>query len=69
MTKKKEIEKKYKPILGKFNQNFKDFLKENPDVSMVKLSFALWWRLQLFILAILLPVYMLLVISVIILSK
>lgn len=58
--------KKYKPI--KFNPNFKDFLKENPDISILKLSFALWWRLQLLILIIAIPVFILLEVLIILLN-
>lgn len=66
MIKKKELEKKYKPI--RFNPSFKDFLKENPNISILKLSFALWWRLQLLILIIAIPVFILLEILIILLN-
>lgn len=59
--------KKYKPI--KFNPNFKDFLSENPDISILKLSFALWWRLQLLILTIAIPVFILLEVLIILLNR
>jgi len=44
----------------KFNPKFNDFLKENPNISMLKLSWAVFWRIQVILLpiSILLAVFM-----------
>jgi hypothetical protein len=34
----------------KFNPRFNEFLKQNPNISMLKLSWAFFWRLQLVLL-------------------
>lgn len=35
-----------------FNPKFKNFLKKYPDISMLKLAWAIFWRLQIVLLPI-----------------
>lgn len=35
-----------------FNPKFKDFLEQNPDISMLKMSWAIFWRIQVVLLPI-----------------
>lgn len=43
---------KFGILRSMFNPHFKDFLKKNPNISMLKLSWALYWRLQIILLPI-----------------
>lgn len=43
----------------KFNPTVKDFLKENDNISLLGLTWAIWWRAYIIVFAVYLVAYLL----------